>query len=73
MGFQAPAKIQELENILANPLGIIFIGGPHEGVYVAALGLIAARSINNSYSITQQILFDLDPGASAVKKSEKSI
>lgn len=64
-------KRQDLRSILANTLGIIFMGTPHGGSDLAGWGLTVAKYVNVFRGTNKDILKNLQPGSSDLQKVEE--
>jgi hypothetical protein len=64
-------KRQELQNILTNTLGIIFMGTPHGGSYLASWGVKVAKYVNIFRGTNREILENLQPGSSDLQRVEE--
>jgi len=64
-------KRQDLRSILTNTLGIIFIGTPHGGSYLASWGATVAKYMNVFRGTNREILQNLQPGSSDLQRVEE--
>ena len=64
-------KRQDLGSILLNTLGIIFMGTPHGGSYLAGWGSTVARYVNIFRGTNQEILRNLQSGSSDLQRTEE--
>lgn len=64
-------KRQDLQSILTNTLGIIFIGTPHGGSYLASWGATIAKYMTIFRGTNREILQNLQPGSSDLQRVEE--
>ncbi|KAF2477229.1 uncharacterized protein BDR25DRAFT_276969 [Lindgomyces ingoldianus] len=65
------SKRPDLESILSSSLGIIFMGSPHGGSYLARWGTTVANYVNTFRGTNREILNTLQPGASDLQRTEE--
>lgn len=61
-------KREVLQNILANTLGVIFMGTPHGGSYLADWGDRVAKYVNLFRGVNRDILRNLHPGSADLER-----
>jgi protein SERAC1 len=64
-------KRRDLGSILSNTLGIIFIGTPHGGSYLAGWGSTVAKYVNIFRGTNRDILRNLQPGSADLQRTEE--
>jgi hypothetical protein len=64
-------KRQSLRTIRSNTLGIVFMGTPHGGSYLASWGNTIAKYVNIFRGTNQAILKTLQPGSSDLQRTEE--
>lgn len=64
-------KRQSLRSILSNTLGIVFMGTPHGGSYLAAWGSMVAKYVNVFRGTNREILKTLQPSSSDLQRTEE--
>jgi protein SERAC1 len=64
-------KREDLQSILANTLGVIFMGTPHVGSYLARWGVTVAKYVNIFRGTNRDILKNLQPGSSDLQRVEE--
>ncbi|KAJ9654852.1 hypothetical protein H2201_008926 [Coniosporium apollinis] len=64
-------KREDLQSILANTLGVIFMGTPHGGAYLAHWGDTVAKYVNIFRGTNRDILKNLQPGSSDLQRVEE--
>jgi protein SERAC1 len=64
-------KREDLRSILANTWGIIFMGTPHGGSYLANWGDTVAKYVNVFRGTNRDILKNLQPGSSDLQRAEE--
>jgi protein SERAC1 len=64
-------KRENLRSILANTLGIIFMGTPHGGSHLAEWGSTVAKYVNIFRGTNREILGNLQPGSSDLQRAEE--
>ncbi|KAF2177823.1 hypothetical protein K469DRAFT_696337 [Zopfia rhizophila CBS 207.26] len=64
-------KRQSLNSIRANTLGIVFMGTPHGGSYLASWGKTVTKYVNIFRGTNQEILNTLQPGSSDLQRTEE--
>ncbi|KAF2200063.1 hypothetical protein GQ43DRAFT_441917 [Delitschia confertaspora ATCC 74209] len=62
-------KRQALRSILSNTLGIVFMGTPHRGSYLASWGSTVAKYLSVFRGTNQEILKTLQPGSSDLQRT----
>jgi len=65
------SKRQDLQSILTNTLGIIFMGTPHGGSHIAGWGNTVAEYVNVFRGTNRDILGNLLPGSSDIQRTEE--
>jgi protein SERAC1 len=64
-------KRPDLRSILTNALGVIFMGTPHGGSYLASWGAKVAKYMNIFRGTNREILQNLQPGSSDLQRVEE--
>jgi protein SERAC1 len=64
-------KRQSLRSILSNTLGIVFMGTPHGGSYLAGWGSTVAKYMNVFRGTNREVLKTLQPGSSDLQRTEE--
>jgi hypothetical protein len=65
------SKRQDLQSILTNTLGIVFMGTPHGGSHVARWGATVAKYVSVFRGTNRDILRNLQPGSSDLQRIEE--
>lgn len=65
------SKREHLASILPNTLGIIFMGTPHGGSYLANWGSTVAKYVNMFRGTNREILGNLQPGSADLQRTEE--
>lgn len=65
------SKRQDLQSMLTNTLGIVFMGTPHGGSHVAGWGTTVAKYVNVFRGTNREILHNLQPGSSDLQRTEE--
>lgn len=65
------SKRHDLASIWPNTLGIIFMGTPHGGSYLASWGSTVAKYVNIFHGVNREILGNLQPGSSDLQRTEE--
>jgi protein SERAC1 len=66
-------KREDLRSILANTVGIIFMGTPHVGSYLAHWGHTVVKYVNMFRGTNRDILKTLQPGSSDLQRVEEDV
>ncbi|KAH0562121.1 hypothetical protein GP486_003181 [Trichoglossum hirsutum] len=64
-------KRDDLRSILTNAVGIIFLGTPHGGSYLAGWGATVVKYVNIFRGTNREILKNLQPGSSDLQRVEE--